>query len=117
MRISDWSSTCALPIFDRDLKNRFGSDAYAAEELIAELSSAILGAELGLPVAHLDHHASYIASWLKILKSDERAILTAAATAAEAASLLLDLMGHQSCESAPDIDLADAACRDRKSGV
>jgi len=93
----------------RDLKNRFGSDAYAAEELIAELSSAILGAELGLPVTHLDHHASYIASWLKILKSDERAILTAAAKAEEAASLLLKLGGCQSHESKPDINLADAA--------
>ncbi|OYX62903.1 MAG: antirestriction protein [Sphingomonadales bacterium 32-64-17] len=93
----------------RDLKNRFGSDAYAAEELIAELSSAILGAELGLPVTHLDHHASYIASWLKILKSDERAILTAAAKAEEAASLLLDLGGHQSLEGEADVDLADAA--------
>ena len=76
---------------------------------VAELSSAILGAELGLPVTHLDHHASYIASWLKILKSDERAILTAAAKAEEAASLLLDLGGHQSGESEPNIDLADAA--------
>ena len=94
---------------DRDLKNRFGSDAYAAEELIAELSSAILGAELGLPVTHLDHHASYIASWLKILKSDERAILTAAAKAEEAASLLLALGGQQSSEGETDIDLADGA--------
>jgi len=94
---------------DRDLKNRFGSDAYAAEELIAELSSAILGAELGLPVTHLDHHASYIASWLQILKWDERAILTAAAKAEEAASLLLGLGGYQSSEGDPDIDLADAA--------
>nr|WP_224199605.1 zincin-like metallopeptidase domain-containing protein [Pacificimonas flava] len=72
-------------------------------------SSAILGAELGLPVTHLDHHASYIASWLKILKSDERAILTAAAKAEEAASLLLELGGHQSREGEADIDLADAA--------
>ncbi len=77
--------------------------------MIAELSSAILGAELGLPVTHLDHHASYIASWLKILKSDERAILTAAAKAEEAASLLLELGGYQSRESEPDIGLADAA--------
>ena len=76
---------------------------------IAELSSAILGAELGLPVTHLDHHASYIASWLKILKSDERAILTAAAKAEEAASLLLELGGQRSSESETDIDLADAA--------
>jgi len=73
----------------RDLKNRFGSEAYAAEELVAELSAAILGAELGLPVAHLDSHASYIAHWLELLKSDDRAILTAAAKAEEAAAFLL----------------------------
>ena len=48
---------------------------------VAELSSAILGAELGLPVAHLDSHASYIEHWLKLLKDDDRAILTAAARA------------------------------------
>ena len=79
---------------DRDLKNRFGSRAYAAEELVAELSSAILGVELGLPVAHLDSHASYIGHWLELLKSDDRAMLTAAARAEEAASLLLKLGGR-----------------------
>ncbi len=78
---------------DRDLKNRFGSAAYAAEELVAELSSAILGAELGLPVEHLDSHASYIASWLKLLKKDDRAMLTAAARAEEASELLMKLGG------------------------
>ena len=51
----------------------------------------MLGAELGLPVEHLDHHASYIDHWLKLLKSDDRAILTAAARAAEASDLLLRL--------------------------
>jgi antirestriction protein ArdC len=75
----------------RQLGGRFGSDAYAMEELVAELSSAILGADLGLPVDHLDHHASYLASWLKVLKADSRAILTVAAKAEEAASLLLQL--------------------------
>ena len=78
----------------RDLKNRFGTAAYAAEELVAELSSAMLGAELGLPVTHLDSHASYIEHWLKLLKDDDRAILTAAAKAEEAASLLLKLGGR-----------------------
>ena len=91
------------------MKLRLAADAYAAEELIAELSSAILGAELGLPVTHLDHHASYIASWLKILKSDERAILTAAAKAEEAATLLLELGEFQSTEGETDVDLASAA--------
>lgn len=79
----------------RDLSQRFGSRAYAAEELVAELASAILGAELGLPVAHLDHHASYLGHWLELLKADERAILVAAARAEEAAELLLDLGGRR----------------------
>lgn len=79
----------------RDLRNRFGSAAYAAEELVAELSSAMLGAELGLPVAHLDSHASYIDHWLKLLRDDDRAILTAAAKAEEASSLLLRLGGRE----------------------
>lgn len=78
----------------RDLKNRFGTTAYAAEELIAELSSAMLGAELGLPVTHLDSHASYIEHWLKLLRQDDRAILTAAAKAEEASGLLLKLGGR-----------------------
>jgi antirestriction protein ArdC len=79
----------------RQMGGRFGSEAYAMEELVAELSSAILGAELGLPVEHLDHHASYLASWLKVLKADSRAILTVAAKAEEASSLLLRLGRHE----------------------
>ena len=95
---------------DRDLKNRFGSAAYAAEELVAELSSAILGAELGLPVSHLDSHASYIAHWLKLLKKDDRAMLTAAARAEEASNMLLRLGGDEAREFDADrSELADAA--------
>ena len=93
----------------RDLRNRFGSQAYAAEELIAELSSAILGAELGLPVAHLDSHASYIDHWLKLLRGDDRAILTAAAKAEEASSLLLKLGGRDIAGAQEPVDEALAA--------
>lgn len=95
--LSHWSgSTLRL---DRDLTGRFGSDSYAAEELVAEISAAILGAELGLPCAHLDNHASYVASWLKILKADERALLTAAARAEQAAEYLLKLAGRSSADT------------------
>ena len=69
---------------------------------VAELSSAILGAELGLPVTHLDHHASYIDHWLTVLKRDDRAILTAAAKAEEAASMLLKLGGRTRDSAADD---------------
>lgn len=108
--LSHWSGHVSR--LDRDLKGRFGTSAYAAEELIAELSSAMLGAELGLPVAHLDNHASYIDHWLTLLRKDDRAILTAAARAEEASALLLRLGGRQGAGghdvTDPAIDGSDA---------
>ncbi|MET4131930.1 antirestriction protein ArdC [Porphyrobacter sp. MBR-155] len=98
--LSHWTGHASR--LGRDLKNRFGTAAYAAEELVAELSSAMLGAELGLPVTHLDNHASYIGHWLKLLKDDDRAILTAAAKAEEASSLLLKLGGRVKPEQSDD---------------
>ena len=93
---------------NRDLANRFGSDAYAAEELVAELASALIGADLGLPVTHLDNHASYIDHWLRILRADERALMTAAARAEEAAALLLSRAKHEPTTDEDD-DALDAA--------
>jgi len=106
--LSHWTGHSSR--LDRDLKNRFGSEAYAAEELVAELSSAISGAELGLLVTPLHNHASYISHWLKLLKSDDRAMLMAAAKAEEASSLLLRLGGHdERSDSAFGDDLAEVA--------
>ncbi len=62
----------------------------------------MLGAELGLPVTHLDSHASYIEHWLKLLREDDRAILTAAAKAEEASSLLLKLGGRMIADAAEE---------------
>lgn len=72
---------------DRDLSGRFGSDRYAAEELIAELGSAFLCARLGVD-GEL-RHAAYVDNWLRVLKSDKKAIFTAAACARTAAEYLL----------------------------
>jgi antirestriction protein ArdC len=66
----------------RDLATGFGSDKYAREELIAEIGSAFLCAEFGIPAVL--HHASYLASWLKVLREDSRAIFAAAAAAKRA---------------------------------
>jgi antirestriction protein ArdC len=63
---------------DRDLSGRFGSESYAMEEIIVELLSAMVCADLGLAVEPRPDHAAYIASWLKVLKNDKRAIFTAA---------------------------------------
>ncbi len=71
---------------DRDLRNRFGTRAYAAEELVAELGAAFLCGHLG--VKGELRHASYLDSWRGLLKDDTRAIFTAAAKAQQAADYL-----------------------------
>ncbi len=99
------------------IQNRAGLSGYCAE-----LTSALLGSELGLPVDHLDDHASYLAGWLRVLKADNKAILTVASKADQAATYLMTLAGRrpdpadeQEGEIAPVADndeatlLADAA--------
>lgn len=84
---------------DRDLHNRFGSEAYAAEELIAELGSAFLCAEIGISQEPRIDHAQYINSWLKILKHDKRAVFTAAAKASQSTTFLTALTKKTTIES------------------
>jgi antirestriction protein ArdC len=74
---------------DRDLKNRFGSRDYAAEELIAELGAAFLCAEFGFDGDV--RSAGYIASWIELLKADKRAFFTACSHASKAADYLRGL--------------------------
>ena len=66
---------------DRDLSGRFGSAAYAMEEIVVELASAMVCAALGLSLEPRSDHARYIASWLAVLRSDSHAIFAAAAKA------------------------------------
>lgn len=77
---------------NRDLKGRFGDESYAAEELIAELGAAFIAADLQLTTEPRDDMAAYVESRLKILKSDKRAIFTAAAHAQRAADFMHGLL-------------------------
>jgi antirestriction protein ArdC len=71
---------------DRDLGRKSWGDAgYAAEELVAELGSAFLCADLEIALEPREENASYIATWLEVLKHDSRAIFTAASHAQRAA--------------------------------
>ncbi len=70
-------------------RKRWGDEAYAAEELVAELGSAFLAADLGLSPEVREDHAAYIASWLKVLRNDKRAVFIAAAHAQRAVEYLL----------------------------
>lgn len=74
---------------NRDLTGRFGDDRYAAEELVAELGAAMVCAGLGIGSPAREDHAAYLAHWLRILKSDPKALF-ATASAASAAVTHLD---------------------------
>lgn len=82
--LSHWSG--AKHRLNRDFSGRFGSESYAFEELIAEISCAFLCAHLG--IAAEQRHAGYLESWLKVLKQDKKAIFTAASQASKAADHL-----------------------------
>ena len=72
----------------REFGRRFGDAAYAFEELVAELCSAFLCADLGVSAEPRADHGSYLASWIAVLKDDKRAIFTAASQAQKAADYL-----------------------------
>jgi antirestriction protein ArdC len=85
--LAHWSG--AANRLNRDLSGRFGNEAYAAEELIAELSAAFLCADYQID-GDL-RHAGYIASWLRVLKNDNKAVFKAAALAQKAADYIKSL--------------------------
>lgn len=83
--LTHWTSNKAR--CDRDLsKGRFGNSEYAFEELVAELGASFLCADYSI-TGEL-RHAGYIASWLKCLKSDNKAIFKASALAQKAADYI-----------------------------
>lgn len=73
---------------NREFGKRFGSDSYSMEEMTAELGSLMLSNETGLP-AQVENHASYIEHWLKVLKSDKKAIFIASAKASQAVDYVM----------------------------
>jgi antirestriction protein ArdC len=69
-------------------RKRWGDEGYATEELVAEIGSAFLCADTGVTPEPRPDHAAYIASWLTVLRRDNRAIFTAASHAQRAADYL-----------------------------
>ena len=91
---------------DRKLGNRFGTSAYAAEELIAELTSAFLCAEFD--VNGQLQHAEYIANWIQMLKDDSKAFLTAASAAQKAADFIRQkVLAETAADESAAVDAAD----------
>jgi antirestriction protein ArdC len=84
----------------RTFGERFGDDAYAMEEMVAELGAAFLCGDLGITVEPRPDHADYIGHWLRILKADRKAIFTAASAANKASEFLMTFSQTQQREAA-----------------
>ncbi len=84
--LTHWSG--ASHRLNREFGKRFADKAYCFEELVAEIASCIMMAELGISAEMRADHAQYIGHWLSILKQDRRAIFAAAAKASEAVTYL-----------------------------
>ena len=79
-------------------QKRFGDSGYAMEELVAEIGAAFLCADLEITPEPGEDHAAYIATWLKALKDDKRAVFVASSHAQRATDYL---HGLQPCSNEP----------------
>jgi antirestriction protein ArdC len=66
----------------------FGSESYSKEELIAEMTAAMLCGIAGIEQKTLENSAAYLKSWIARLKSDSRLIVSAASQAQKAADFI-----------------------------
>lgn len=78
----------------RDLTGRYNENAYAVEELIAELSAAFTCALIGISPTPRPDHAQYLAHWLAVLRADPKALHSIAGKAQAATDHLARLAGH-----------------------
>jgi antirestriction protein ArdC len=73
---------------DRQIKNQFGSPAYALEELTAELGSAFLCGELGVNPELPENSVAYLQNWIEVLGNNPKTLFQAASAAAKAVALV-----------------------------
>ena len=98
----------------RDLSHPFGSEAYAKEELRAEIASMILGDELG--IGHdPGQHASYVKSWVKVLENDPMEIVRAAADAEKIQRFIMSFEQIQQQENVQQPDVKVSPVQDSNS--
>jgi antirestriction protein ArdC len=71
---------------------RWGDDAYAVEELVAELGAAMLCGHCGIPA--ISQCAAYLDHWIRVLRQDKRAIFSVSSAAQKATDFLLERAGH-----------------------
>jgi antirestriction protein ArdC len=75
-----------------DNSKKFGDKAYGREELVAELTAAMCGHELGFNTAVEKNNAAYLSSWLKVIKQEPNFLVSVLADVNKAAKFIDDAM-------------------------
>ena len=74
---------------NRNIHNRFGDPKYGKEELVAELSSAMVGNTMGFDRRIQDNNVAYVDSWLKTLHEEPKFIISVMADVNKASDLIM----------------------------
>ena len=82
----------------RDMEGHFGDKKYAKEELVAELTAAMVGNSMGFDKRILDNNAKYVDGWMDTLKKEPRFILSVMADVNKASHMILDHVDKQRLE-------------------
>lgn len=90
----------------REYGKRFGDQAYAVEELVAELGAAMLCGMHGVTPSPRSDHAGYLAHWISVLKAEPMVLWTVAGAAQRAADMILDF--HDAAVMAENDERVDA---------
>ncbi len=80
---------------NRNIHNHFGDPKYAKEELVAELSSAMVGNTMGFDRRIQDNNAAYIDSWLQTLREEPRFIVSVMADVNKTSNMILGKVDEQ----------------------
>ena len=82
-------STGSPTRLNRSMNGKFGNPTYAKEELVAELTAAMVGNSMGFDKRILDNNAIYLDNWIGVLRKEPKFIVSVMADVNKAASMIL----------------------------
>lgn len=88
-------STMTPERLNRETGGRFGDPKYAKEELVAELTAAMISHSMGFDSKVTDNSAAYLDSWIGTLKQEPKFIVSVMADVNRASDLILDHVDKQ----------------------
>lgn len=88
-------STMTPERLNREAGGRFGDPKYAKEELVAELTAAMISHSMGFDSKVTDNSAAYLDSWIGVLKQEPKFIVSVMADVNKASEMILDRVDAQ----------------------